>query len=158
MSAAENTNAALQRAVASFDPAAADFSRLSTPLWDRVGQATVQVSKPEPGEWVLDACCGDGASAIPAARLVGPTGHVDAVDLSAPLATTVTAAAAELPQLTAYRTDVLEWPGAPERQEAPGEVRSYDGAVRAGDLLLHRHASGHRTADRIPTPGGAGPH
>ena len=126
MNAPVEVNAALRRAVASFDPAAADFSRLSALLWDRVGQASVQVSKPEPGEWVLDACCGDGASAIPAARLVGSTGHVDAVDLSAPLVTTVATAAAELGQLTAYRADVLEWPGAPDREGAPGEVGRYD--------------------------------
>ncbi len=126
MDAPVDARAALRRAVASFDPAAADFSRLSPLLWDRVGQATVQVSKPGPGEWVLDACCGDGASAIPAARRVGPTGQVDAVDLSEPLVATVTAAAAELGQLTAYRADVLEWPGATEGQEAPREVRSYD--------------------------------
>ncbi|WP_260478999.1 methyltransferase domain-containing protein [Kibdelosporangium aridum] len=47
-----------------------------------MGAATVAVAGPKPGDRVLDACCGAGASAVPAARLVGPEGVVDAVDLS----------------------------------------------------------------------------
>jgi SAM-dependent methyltransferase len=35
-----------------------------------------------PGGQVLDVCCGSGASAIPAARRVGPTGRVVAVDVA----------------------------------------------------------------------------
>jgi methylase of polypeptide subunit release factors len=34
---------------------------------------------------VLDLCCGAGASAIPAAQAVGPTGRVLAVDVAEPL-------------------------------------------------------------------------
>jgi ubiquinone/menaquinone biosynthesis C-methylase UbiE len=38
-----------------------------------------------PGATVLDLCCGAGASALPAARLVGPAGHVLGIDIAAPL-------------------------------------------------------------------------
>jgi SAM-dependent methyltransferase len=38
-----------------------------------------------PGGTVLDLCCGHGASAIPAARAVGPTGRVLGVDVAQPL-------------------------------------------------------------------------
>lgn len=111
-------DAALHRAVRAFDAAAADFSLLSPYLWDRVGAATVEVSRPQPGETVLDSCCGDGASAIPAARLVGSDGHVDAVDLSAPLVEVVARRSAELPQLTAHLADVTSWTGPPQMPDA----------------------------------------
>ncbi|GAA4736572.1 class I SAM-dependent methyltransferase [Modestobacter marinus] len=96
---------------AAFDRAAVDFSRLSPLLWDPVGAATVAVSAPAAGERVLDACCGDGASAIPAARRVGGTGAVDAVDLSGPMVGLLRERAAGLPQLTAHQADVTSWPG-----------------------------------------------
>lgn len=107
-------DAALRRAVGAFDAAAADFSLLSPHLWDRVGGATMEVSRPQPGERLLDACCGDGASAIPAARRVGSDGHVDAVDLSAALVEAVTRRSAELPQLAAHLADVTAWTGPPQ--------------------------------------------
>jgi SAM-dependent methyltransferase len=37
------------------------------------------------GDVVLDVCCGAGASALPAARAVGPTGNVLGLDLAEPL-------------------------------------------------------------------------
>jgi ubiquinone/menaquinone biosynthesis C-methylase UbiE len=37
------------------------------------------------GDAVLDLCCGAGASAIPAARAVGPAGHVLGVDVAGSL-------------------------------------------------------------------------
>jgi SAM-dependent methyltransferase len=40
---------------------------------------------PLAGGTVLDLCCGTGASAIPAARAVGPAGRVIGVDLAAPM-------------------------------------------------------------------------
>jgi hypothetical protein len=53
------TDRASALGAAAFDRAAEDFSRLSPLLWDPVGAATVAVSRPGPGEFVLDACCGD---------------------------------------------------------------------------------------------------
>lgn len=42
---------ALQRMLRSFDAAAVDFSLLPPHLWDPVAAGTVEVSKPQPGEW-----------------------------------------------------------------------------------------------------------
>lgn len=68
-----------------FSDGAAEFHRWSPALWDPVGEATTAVSAPRPGERVMDACCGAGASALPAARAVGAEGRVDAVDLASGL-------------------------------------------------------------------------
>jgi ubiquinone/menaquinone biosynthesis C-methylase UbiE len=65
-----------------FSAGAEEFHRWSPLLWDPVGEATAAAAAPGPGERVLDACCGAGASALPAARAVGGGGVVDAVDLS----------------------------------------------------------------------------
>lgn len=97
-------------AVAAFDSAAQDFDTLTPHLWGPVGADTVSLSAPQPGERILDACCGTGASAIPTARLVGAAGHVDAVDLSAPLIDILAVHAASLPQLRSHCADVTTWP------------------------------------------------
>ncbi|HUQ57784.1 class I SAM-dependent methyltransferase [Lentzea sp.] len=69
----------------------------------------VSVADLRPGERVLDACCGTGASAIPAARLVGRRGLVDAVDLSEPMIGELWWLSKDLPQLRAHRADVTSW-------------------------------------------------
>lgn len=92
-----------------FDAAAADFAALGPHLWEPIGAATTGVAGPGPGDRVLDACCGTGASAIPAARLVGPGGRVDAVDVSGPMIGELRRRCAELPQLHARRADVIAW-------------------------------------------------
>ena len=51
-------------------------------FWERVGSATVERLGLRAGERVLDACCGTGASALPAARRVGARGSVLGIDLS----------------------------------------------------------------------------
>ena len=48
-----------------------------------------------PGGMVLDLCCGAGASAIPAARAVGPAGRVLGIDVAAPLLELARARAAD---------------------------------------------------------------
>ncbi|MFE5121581.1 class I SAM-dependent methyltransferase, partial [Streptomyces sp. NPDC056669] len=63
-----------------------EFASWYSRLWGPLGALATGVSRPRPGERVLDACCGSGASALPAARAVGAAGHVDAVDMAgAPL-------------------------------------------------------------------------
>jgi SAM-dependent methyltransferase len=96
--------------VHAFDAAATDFDRLAEHLWDRIGRATADAARLQPGERVLDACCGTGASARPAAAAVGPDGRVDAVDLSAPMIEVLNRAAADLPQLRGHASNVLDWP------------------------------------------------
>jgi ubiquinone/menaquinone biosynthesis C-methylase UbiE len=63
--------------------AASDFYDAS-PLgfWDYFGRRTIQLASLPIGSRVLDVCCGAGASALPAAEAVGPTGNVIGVDLA----------------------------------------------------------------------------
>ena len=63
--------------------AAADFYDAS-PLsfWDYFGRRTIELASIPSGSRVLDVCCGAGASALPAAEAVGPTGKVVGVDLA----------------------------------------------------------------------------
>ena len=96
---------------AGFDAAAADFTALGRHLWGPIGEAMVAAVGPRPGERVFDACCGTGASALPAARLVGRDGAVDAVDVSGPMVAELRRLAADVPQLTAHQADVTTWPG-----------------------------------------------
>jgi SAM-dependent methyltransferase len=95
-----------------FDAADPYFAVLAPVLWDPMGRATVARADPRPGERVLDVCCGTGASAIPAAHAVGPTGHVDAIDLSARLLAQGRAAAPDLTQLHFTQADATTWSGA----------------------------------------------
>jgi len=66
--------------------AAADFYDAS-PLsfWDYFGRRTIQLASLASGSRVLDVCCGAGASALPAAEAVGPTGNAIGVDLATQL-------------------------------------------------------------------------
>src|SRR6516162_2736557 len=63
--------------------AASDFYDAS-PLgfWDYFGRRTIELASLSIGSRVLDVCCVAGASALPAAEAVGPTGNVIGVDLA----------------------------------------------------------------------------
>lgn len=98
-----------ERFVRSFDDTAWNFDLLGPHLWDPIGEATVEYTAPARGESVLDACCGTGASAIPAGRRVGAAGHVDAVDLSAVLLKQLRRKAQEMPQIATHRADATVW-------------------------------------------------
>ena len=74
-----------QRAARTYAAAADHFTRPSLSFWDRFGAETVSRVRLAPGQAVLDLCCGAGASAIPAARAVGPSGCVLGIDVAAPL-------------------------------------------------------------------------
>ncbi len=73
-----------QRAARTYAAAADHYRRPALSFWDRFGAATVSRLRLAPGGTVLDLCCGAGASAIPAARAVGPAGRVLGVDLAVP--------------------------------------------------------------------------
>lgn len=92
-----------------FDEAAADFARLRPLLWDPVARSTLAVSRPSARERVLDACCGDGASALPTAEAVGIGGRVDAVDVSAGLLETLRHRARATPWLRCHHQDLMTW-------------------------------------------------
>lgn len=74
-----------RRAACTYGAAADHYSSASLSFWDRSGAATVSRLPLTAGYTVLDLCCGAGASAIPAARLVGPAGRVLGIDVAEPL-------------------------------------------------------------------------
>jgi ubiquinone/menaquinone biosynthesis C-methylase UbiE len=92
-----------------FDAAHADFTTLAPRLWNPLGKALVAHSQPRTGERVLDAFCGAGASALPTARAVGPSGWVDAIDLADALLEEGRTAALDLPQVQFIKADVRDW-------------------------------------------------
>jgi SAM-dependent methyltransferase len=81
------------RIVATYSAAADHFDAL--PFWHEFGRRTVERIALAPGERVLDLCCGTGASTLPAARAVGPTGSVLGVDLTPALVERARALAAD---------------------------------------------------------------
>lgn len=73
---------AKKKAAATYNAAADYFDHPANSFWERFGRHTVVRLQLREGARVLDACCGSGASAIPAAQLVGPGGSVVGVDLA----------------------------------------------------------------------------
>ena len=73
---------AQKKAAATYNAAADFFDHPANTFWERFGQRTVELLGLTAGQRVLDVCCGSGASAIPAAQAVGPTGSVVGVDLA----------------------------------------------------------------------------
>jgi ubiquinone/menaquinone biosynthesis C-methylase UbiE len=69
-------------AAKAYNAAADFFDAPALSFWDRIGRRTVERLSLRPGDRVLDACCGSGASAIAAAEAVGAGGHVLGVDLA----------------------------------------------------------------------------
>lgn len=65
-----------------YDAAADHFDAPPLAFWDRHGRRAVDLLGLRPGDRVLDIGCGTGASAIPAARAVGPDGSVRGIDIS----------------------------------------------------------------------------
>jgi ubiquinone/menaquinone biosynthesis C-methylase UbiE len=73
------------KAAATYDAASDHFDDEPLSFWDRIGRRTVERLALTPDGNVLDVGCGTGASALPAAQVVGPNGFVIGVDLSARL-------------------------------------------------------------------------
>ena len=80
------------RIVSTYTAAADHFDAL--PFWHHFGRRTVEMLQLPSGARVLDLCCGTGASALPAAERVGPTGSVLGVDLTPALVDQARSAAA----------------------------------------------------------------
>ena len=78
----ELTDDAKKKAATTYNAASDFYDHPANTFWDRYGRRTVERLRLVPGERVLDVCCGSGASAIPAAKTVGPTGSVVGVDLA----------------------------------------------------------------------------
>lgn len=76
------TNDAQQKAAATYNAAADCYDDPLNSFWERFGRSTIERLNLQPGQRVLDVCCGSGASAIPAAEKVGRNGSVLGIDLS----------------------------------------------------------------------------
>jgi ubiquinone/menaquinone biosynthesis C-methylase UbiE len=70
------------RATRTYNSAADVYDDPANSFWERFGRRTVERLRLRNGANVLDVCCGSGASALPAAAIVGPTGSVLGVDLA----------------------------------------------------------------------------
>jgi ubiquinone/menaquinone biosynthesis C-methylase UbiE len=79
-------------------------------FWDRFGRRTIERLALREGARALDVCCGSGASAIPAAKAVGPRGFVLGVDLAESLLALARRKAAHLANVEFKRGDMLDLP------------------------------------------------
>lgn len=70
------------RAARTYNAAADVYDDPANSFWERFGRMTVQRLRLRKGAIVLDVCCGSGASALPAAEIVGPSGFILGVDLA----------------------------------------------------------------------------
>ncbi len=68
-----------------FNSTSPDFDLVTPLVWGPAGETLVARARVSLGDRVLDICSGTGASALAAARVVGPDGHVTAVDFAADL-------------------------------------------------------------------------
>lgn len=68
-----------------FDSTSPEFDLVTPLVWGPAGETLVARAQVSLGDRVLDICSGTGASALAAARVVGPDGHVTAVDFAADL-------------------------------------------------------------------------
>ena len=75
-------NEAKTKAAAAYNAASDLFDHPANTFWDRFGRNTINRLDLKPGALVLDACCGSGASALPAAQQVGHAGHVIGIDVA----------------------------------------------------------------------------
>jgi SAM-dependent methyltransferase len=70
------------RIAAAYHAAADSYDDPALSFWQYYGEQTVSRACILPGEIVLDVCSGSGASALPAARTVGPVGRVIGLDIA----------------------------------------------------------------------------
>lgn len=77
-----NTDAGKLKAVTTYNAAADHFDDEPLGFWARIGRRTIERLELPLGATVLDVGCGTGASALPAAEMVGPQGRVIGVDLA----------------------------------------------------------------------------
>jgi ubiquinone/menaquinone biosynthesis C-methylase UbiE len=73
---------AQERAAFTYNAAADFYDASPLSFWDYFGRRTIELASLPIGSRVLDVCCGSGASALAAAKAVGPKGNVIGVDLA----------------------------------------------------------------------------
>jgi trans-aconitate methyltransferase len=96
-----------------FDRAAATYDQVGVDFFGTVARHLVDRTAPRHGERVLDLGCGRGASALLAARAVGPSGRVVATDLAPQMVEGVRERASDLRWLRAEVGDAAEPPAGP---------------------------------------------
>jgi ubiquinone/menaquinone biosynthesis C-methylase UbiE len=89
------TERAKIKAAVTYNAAAAHFDDAPLAFWDVAGRRTVERLDLKWDSTVLDVGCGTGASALPAAEVVGPSGSVLGVDLAEKLLERARAKAAQ---------------------------------------------------------------
>src|SRR5262249_18913901 len=99
---------------ATYAATADHFDDAPLSFWSRFGTETVSRIGLRPGDHVLAACCGTGASALPAAHAVGPGGYVLGLDIAEPALQLARAkAAAQGLTHTEFRAVDIEHTGLP---------------------------------------------
>jgi ubiquinone/menaquinone biosynthesis C-methylase UbiE len=72
----------MNKAQEAYNSAADFYDNPANSFWERFGRKTVERLNLQPGSRILDVCCGSGASALPAAEIVGSQGSVIAIDVA----------------------------------------------------------------------------
>jgi len=88
-------NDAQRRAAFTYNAAADFYDASPLGFWNYFGRKTIELLWLQNGSRVLDACCGAGASALPAAEFVGRKGKVIGVDVAQALLELARAKAAQ---------------------------------------------------------------
>jgi ubiquinone/menaquinone biosynthesis C-methylase UbiE len=131
-----------------YDLASDGYDHPALSFWERFGARTVERAAPRAGARLLDACCGTGASALPAAARVGPDGSVLGIDLSDRMLDLARAKARArgLGNVTFRRGDILS-AGLPEK--------SFDAVICVfGVFFIEDMAAAVRALHRLVAPGG----
>jgi len=144
----ETRNDAKVRATSTYNAAADFFDAPALSFWDRIGRRTVERMSLKLGACVLDACCGSGASAIPAAKAVGPSGRLLGIDLAENLLRLARRKASQLGLTQAeFRLKDME--------ELDPSAETFDAVICVfGIFFVPDMPSGVRSLWRVLRPGG----
>src|SRR5580704_17759015 len=136
------------RAASTYNAAADFFDAPALSFWNRIGQRTVERMSLKAGACVLDACCGSGASAIPAAKAIGPGGRLLGVDLAENLLRLARAKASQFGLAHAeFRLKNIE--------ELDPSTETFDAVICVfGIFFVPDMAAGVRSLWRVLRPGG----
>ena len=144
----ETSNNAKLRAASTYNAAADFFDAPALSFWSRIGRRTVERMSLHRGSSVLDACCGSGASAIPAAEAVAPDGRLLGIDLAENLLHLARAKASRLGLAHAeFQCRDLE--------ALDPSAETFDAVICVfGIFFLPNMAAGVRSLWRVVRPGG----
>jgi len=119
----------IMNVVAAYNAAADHYDDPANSYWDRVSRRMLEHLGPGEGARLLDAGCGSGAFAIPAAEIVGPSGEVMGVDLAGELLALARRKAATrgLRQVVFEQSDYLD---------LPTDAFGFDGVVSIFSLFF----------------------